>query len=677
MGGIIAAIHLSNVGPLQNLAVAIAAGLMLLLVAIMLKSFSGRWVYGLLAIILFFITGFFAVKLEEKQLNKSALYQYQKAHKWIVETMEPPVEKENSYKMEVKVLRSDSFTIKPVKAVLYLEKDSVLMNSIAYRSQLIVYTQWQRPDPPLNPSQFNYRQYLERQGITHQAYAKAGMVSLIKQQKELGVKGIVFRLRGKMLEQLKAQGFSGDELSLASAILLGQDQTMDPRLRSGFATAGAMHILCVSGLHVGVIFLILSQMLGFLNKRKHGPLIKALLLIVMIWFYAALTGLEPSVLRASTMISFVIIGQTIRRKTSVYNSLAASALLLLIINPLIITQIGFQLSYLAVLSIVAFQPVFYQLWLPYDKILDRIWAITTVSLAAQLGTFPLALHYFHIFPVYFLLTNLIVIPLSSLIIYSGFLFFLTGFFAPLSWLFGKMLWAILWFLKQTVFMIESFPSASVDFLNLSVLQLILLYASILLAFVWIAHKNRSAATIALALILVLMVSFVGQGIKRVNQKEFVVYSSRSGLAAEVVMHPRHWLMMDSLAISDSAFIPLTIKEYWIQQGLDEPEAVVPIRKAQYKNDFLEYRQHTLAFNEKLVYFLQDELQQLAVSPDILVVHHQKALPQKALRNQNPKQIVLSAIVPPWNKEKWLLYADSMNLNIHCLSDGAYRLPLPD
>ena len=213
-------------------------------------------------------------------------------------------------------------------------------------------------------------------------------------------------------------GVEGKQLKVASALLLGYRENLDKELVKSYASAGAMHVLAVSGLHVGILYLLLTRIFSFLKKVKkvkNGKFILTILIVSFLWFYAIMTGLSASVMRATTMFSFIVIGnELLNRKTSIYNTLAVSAIILMIINPFIVYQVGFQLSYVAVVGIVYLQPKLNRLFYSRYKLVRGVWAITCVSLAAQIATFPLSLHYFHQFSTYFFISNLIVIPASSL-----------------------------------------------------------------------------------------------------------------------------------------------------------------------------------------------------------------------------------------------------------------------
>lgn len=228
-------------------------------------------------------------------------------------------------------------------------------------------------------------------------------------------------------------GIEGDEYSVAAAILLGYDDELPPELRQNYVTAGSMHVLCVSGLHVGIIFLVFSTILSFLDK--YGAVFKILkfcILLLIMWTYAFIAGLAPSILRATIMISFIVIGKIIKRNGVIINSIAASAFVILAIEPEDLFNIGFQLSYAAVIGIVVLQRPIYNVFYIKNKILDKIWELTSVTLAAQFATAPFTIFYFNQFPLYFWLSNLFMTPLSTVVIIGGMIMLLVSFIPYLN-----------------------------------------------------------------------------------------------------------------------------------------------------------------------------------------------------------------------------------------------------
>ncbi|MFQ5335378.1 MAG: ComEC/Rec2 family competence protein, partial [Flavobacteriales bacterium] len=407
--------------------IAIAA-LLLLLIAFFTKKiytkYRFRIFFGLLVDICLFILAYTLTISKTESLNASHFSRaYKKGTLVLVQLDERPVEREKTYKLIVDVLKvkcDDAWKEVSGHALLYLQKDSST-SGLSYGDILLIRPDFKEIPPPQNPGEFNYKRYLGFHQIGWQSYLPASKCIVTGKNRGSAVYYHAQHLRQACLEVFSDHGLQGDEYAVASALILGYKDALDDQIRHSFASAGAMHVLAVSGLHVGIIFLVLKSLLGFLERLKYGVFIKTFIMLSGLWFYAALTGFSPSVMRATTMFSFILIGKAMNRTAVIYNTLAASAFALLLFNPFLIMEVGFQLSYLAVVGIVFIQPRLYHIWHPKLWIIDKIWAITTVSLAAQIATFPLGLLYFHQFPNYFLFSNLIVIPMAAVILYNGML----------------------------------------------------------------------------------------------------------------------------------------------------------------------------------------------------------------------------------------------------------------
>lgn len=271
---------------------------------------------------------------------------------------------------------------------------------------------------PLNPHQFDYSRFMSRKGIYRQLVLKEDLYEKHKTE-AAGIKFAASQLRNKITAALRKKNFGSEELAVVQALLLGQKQDISTETYNNFAAAGAIHILAVSGLHVGIILLILNRIFSPLKRFKNGKIIKTFLVILSLWGFAVLAGLSPSVVRAVTMFSFIAVGLTLNRRTSTLNSVFLSLLLLLLVRPQWIFEVGFQLSYSAVLAIVLFQPLLSGLYRPSNKIGKYVWDLLTVTIAAQVGVLPLSLYYFHQFPGLFFLSNLLILPFLGFILIFG------------------------------------------------------------------------------------------------------------------------------------------------------------------------------------------------------------------------------------------------------------------
>ena len=274
--------------------------------------------------------------------------------------------------------------------------------------------------PPLNPHQFNYKSYLAKQGIHHQIFTEKNQLLRLNSNGNT-LFGRSAKFRALLQESLQKYAFKKKELAVINALILGQRQEISIELLRDYQRAGAIHILAVSGLHVGIILLILSFVLNPLERIKYGKFLKTFSLIFLLWVFAFIAGLSASVVRAVTMFTFIAIGMLFRRKNVVEFSLISSMFLLLLIKPMFLFDVGFQLSYLAVFGIVYMQPKMYSLWKPTVRIFDFFWKLCTVSLAAQIAVLPLSIFYFHQFPALFLVSNLVIVPFLGILFIGGIL----------------------------------------------------------------------------------------------------------------------------------------------------------------------------------------------------------------------------------------------------------------
>lgn len=254
------------------------------------------------------------------------------------------IEKEKSLKIIIEVLavkEKNDWKKCSGKALVYLKTNSSAL-ALKYGDELLLSVNFKEVAKPQNPGEFNYKRFLSFHNIYHQAYINSDDWRRLNQNSGNAVLKYSIGLRNDLLDILKQNKLTGDELSVGAALLLGYTDKLDADIISAYSSTGALHVLSVSGLHVAIVYIVFSWLLVFLDKHKNGRITKAILLILFLWFYAALTGLSPSVLRAATMFSFIIVAKASNKHTNIYNTLAASALFLLLINPYLIMEVGFS-----------------------------------------------------------------------------------------------------------------------------------------------------------------------------------------------------------------------------------------------------------------------------------------------------------------------------------------------
>jgi competence protein ComEC len=523
--GILTFIYFADFIPF-SLPISISFGLLSLVIHLTkrLTSYSFRWTHiSTIAIAFFFIGGTVTKHATDKINSKHYSHLMKdKKQKLIVNLIDAPQEKENSIKLIGNISQVDSISSFG-KVILYLQKNEE-RKKLQYGNTISLQSKINSISAPTNDAEFNYKQYLSNHQIHFQAYIKNKEWNLINQNKGNRIYHLAFKIRNHLESVLIQNGLTNNELGVASALILGIKNNLDQATLLSYSNTGATHILAVSGLHVGIIYLIINSLLLFLNKSKKGRIIKALLILVTLWFYALITGLSPSVLRAATMFSFIVIADLTQRNTNIYNTLAASAFVLLTINPYLIKEIGFQMSYIAVMGIVYLQPKIYLLLNIDNKPLHYIWQLTTVSIAAQIATFPLGLYYFNQFPNYFLLSNLIVIPAASIIVYAGISIFITSPITHISNSIAWLLEKVIKLMNTSIEILGHLPWSTTSNISINLVEVLLIYSLIISTSIFFVKKSTPFILTSLTIVLILVSFNTFEKYTQLNQKQIIVYN---------------------------------------------------------------------------------------------------------------------------------------------------------
>lgn len=381
--------------------------------------------------------------------------------------------------------------------------------------------------PPIFPDEFDYSRFLARKDIHFRQFI-GEKFKIVDTSAVESSRYWLENFRRKLVGIIESKVTNPESQQIASALLLGQKENLDKEIQNAYAETGTMHILAVSGLHVGIIYAILLFPLKGIRLKSRQKKIYLLAVIFLIWTYAVLTGFSPSVIRAATMFSLFTLGQLRERKPSSFNILALSALILITLDPGVIFEVGFQLSYLAVAGILLLQPLIVRWWLPPNKILEYFWQLTAVSLAAQLATFPLSILYFHIFPTYFLIANLIIIPLSFLVMQVGIPMLILSWIPYLSdglgWVLSWMIWIQNWITRA----IQLFPVGNLDRLTISFSGMVLIWGLLIIWANWEWGDRKKLTYFSISLLLIWSADRLLEEIQR-PAKELLIFSGEKGV----------------------------------------------------------------------------------------------------------------------------------------------------
>ncbi len=541
------------------------------------SSYKRSWVFGIFLNVFLCLSGM-ALSLN-KQAKTLSINNNVESGVIVANIIEPVSEKPNSVKAVINIAAIKSnknWYATSGKAIVYFEKDS-LSKQLEMGDKIIFEPKLNDIKNTNNPYEFNYKRYLFFHLITKQAYLKSNSWRLLKKEKGNLLQYYANKIRNKLLRIYEENGIAGDELSIASALTLGYKDKLDEEIKRSYSSAGAMHVLAVSGLHVGIIYLVFNAIFFFFEKNKTGRIIKTILLLLILWSYACITGLSPSVMRASTMFSFIIIAKTYNRKTNIYNTLAASAFFLILINPFIITEVGFQLSYMAVLSIVFFQPKMYK-WISFKyKFLDKAWALFTVSVAAQLGTAPIGMYYFHQFPNYFFITNFIVIPAATIILCTGIFVLATSFIPVVSSFVAEILSYIIKGLNYSVSFIEQMPYSTTNDISINLMESIIIYLIIILISFFFLYKNVRLLQSGLLMITILLILIIYDNFYSLNRHSFIVYNIRGNTAFNFIDGNDNILYSDIEYKENPNKLMYSVKNNWLKLGVKN-EKIINLKK---------------------------------------------------------------------------------------------------
>ncbi len=657
--------------------------------------FSLRWIPGTTTCLLMLCLGVLTVQSNSPKLVGS--------EQWVVgseqlavgssdfrifpaEIAEPPRHTPKTVKLIVSRYNLDTNAnalIREGKALLFLEKDTN-SQALQYGDWILVSTLLKPVKNESNPYGFDPAGYYGRKGVFSQGWVGSADWKLAGIPEHSSIRGLAFASRDRLLKILRENSIKGEEFAVASAILLGYTGEIGQDLRRGFAASGAMHILAVSGMHVGIIFLFLETIFTFLNRRRHGPTVKAVLMILMIWCYAMVTGLSPPVFRAGLMLSLVILGRTFKRKPDSLNVVGGSMFVILLLDPTLILHLGFQFSYLAVFGILfLYRPIVDLIpatgWAP-----SRLWGLVAVSIAAQIATFPIALYAFHQFPNYFILTNIIVLPLASLLIYSGIGVLALSPVPFLSAFLAKGLSFIAGLINSTIRFIEALPGSTFTGLYPSLPDVLMLYFGIVSICCFLFFRRAVWAYMFFILIIFWSLTGIYKDYMRTNRSMVVVFQIK-GASQYVFVEGRSAVCVkDYQAACQEQYALEVLSTFMSAEGITTAQTTyLTDRHAHVADDFREFgslarKGNLLQFSNKRIAIISSELP-FALSDtlevDLVIVRKNPDIHMETVvRLLRPEQIVIDPTNSWYNARKWKEQSEVLGILCYSVAeDGAYVL----
>lgn len=396
-------------------------------------SHQSKWLYIFVSDVFLVLAGLHCCYLYDVKNNTNYYGHYVTAESqtWVGEVKDLPIEKEKFFKvqMDVNALQDKHLTGK----ILVYVKKPVDVALLQPGNVLTISSVFNLVKPPLNPQEFNYKEFLERKNIYYQSFVDANKLALLNKSTNFSLVNFGLEIKQEIKTLFETSALNKEAAQLCIALLTGYDDEINSETINAFAHSGTLHVLSVSGLHTGILYAVLVFILGIIDKHKKYKVLHLIIITLSLWFFVLITGFSPPVLRAVIMLNLIAVGRFYYSYSSLHavNILAVSAFVLLVFNPLLIFDTGFLLSYSAVLGILYFEPVFTSLVNSRFSFVKKIWQLTSVSLAAQITTLPITLFLFHQFPLWFVFSNLLVIPLCTIVMFLGILLLLKlSFIAP-------------------------------------------------------------------------------------------------------------------------------------------------------------------------------------------------------------------------------------------------------
>ena len=656
----------------------------ILLLLFSLKNVTSRfkryWLSGILINFSLFFTGSILTNFKDGLNNPDSIVGHYSDNATIIARLEEPLsEKSKSFKSiaSIEVLEiNDSLLFPTGNIIIYLQKDSLISASrthrsaLVYGSRIVFSKKLQQIKNTGNPGGFDYKQYCAFQKIYYQVYLKPEDYKILPGKHANVFKEFLFATRSKIINIIRKHIPGDKESGLAEALLIGYKDDLDKNLVQSYSNTGVVHIIAISGLHVGLIYWLLGCLFPPITKTTLRY-IKPVLIIAALWLFCFLAGGSPSVLRSAVMFTFIAIGQGISRKISIYNSLAASAFLLLCYNPFWIWDTGFQLSYAAVLSIIIFMKPIYNLLFIENKILDAVWKLNAVTTSAQILTIPICLHYFHQFPNLFLIANLVAVPLSSIILLGEILLCVANLLPFIAEKIGWLLYWLIWLMNTSIERIDRLPFAVTNNIQIPLLQIFLIYLVITSLSIWMFKGKKMACIGALAGIFFFGLGRIHSLHTIRNQQQLIIYNIPLHQAIDFIEGSRYFFKGDSILTEDDFLHRLHLTPSRIAYGISRSGSLPGLI---YEPPFYMFSSKKILIIEKRI---PDFSSNIKPDMDLIIISKNPELSMRDILDIFIcRKIIFDASNPAWKISKWKSECDALNIPYYSVPDkGAFVMTM--
>ena len=632
--------------------------------------FKTQWLQGIILHLVILSLGLLLTWQKDVRHYSNWFGRYYRDSDYVVIRIDEPLvkkaksDKANGY-IEA-VIHNDSVTVCTGKLLLYFAKDSSGI-PLQYGDKILIHKNLQDIQNSGNPGAFNYQRYAAFQSTFNNVFLKE------KDWVKLDTKDInyftkfIFAARDKTLSILQKNiPPSKDGLGLAEALLIGYTNDLDKDLVQAYSNTGVVHIIAISGMHLALIYGLLVLVFAKIPLINKSKILQVVLILICLWTFSILTGAAASIIRSAVMFTFISLGRNFSKSSSTYNTLAASAFVMLCYNPYFLWDVGFQLSYLAVIGIIIFQKAIYNWVYVKNKWLNMVWELIAISLAAQVLTFPICIYYFHQFPNFFLITNIVAVPLSTAILYAEIALIALSWIPYLGIYLGKIVGWMVWGMNKYIVWVSHLSYALWDKIPATVLSTGLLYIVVIGLSMWLINKNKSALKLALLCLLgfTILIAYNDWQVK--NQHNIIVYNVQQHQAIDFVEGNTYQFIGDSILSTAGIAQNFSLKPSRLALQLNE--MVDSLTKIPGK---LFYQVN----NKKIILIantLQFEPVQQKIAVDLIIISKNPKLYMAQLESIfDCKQYVFDASNSLWKINQWKKECKALHLNFHSIpTEGA-------
>ncbi len=580
------------------------------------------------------------------------------ANGYVAKLIKAPAEKEKTWKLEVDITHAvdnDRVHAATGKAFVYVYKYDA--PALKEGDVVVLPNKWQRITNRGNPFELDYATYCARNNIYYQQFIP-GRDIVIHQYADESSLPWIRRIHHWCVRQLEWHIIDRATLGLLKAMLFDDRDMLDGELTDAYAQTGIVHIIAISGGHITIFFLLVAFLLGWIRHKKYRW-VKYIAAIPLIWVYVVVAGAPPSAVRAATMFSILGIGFALQKTPNGINQLLATAFLLLMAEPMWLYSIGFQLSFVAVLSIMLFYRPVYKWWSPVNRIARMLWGAVAVSIAAEIFVAPLVIYYFHLFPLQFIVANVLAYMFMGVILVMGMLLIAVSSVYPVAHFMAEVTTILSNLFNRLVYALQHVNFDSLHRLTLTELQLVLVYIVIAGVAIYLLKKNRKALFTGVIGIVLFLVSASVRYARTLQQEMLIVYNISKENRIELITGTTATVLVgkDSVTEATRKFV---LEPAHINLHIDE------VRKSEKDN--------LVRVAGRIVFIVNQPIRDTLIPADVVILNSRYADVAEIKKVFQPETLVIPATVSRRKAESIAIEAAQHGFEVHNVyKDGAFVL----